>query len=607
MTVRGRTPLREALERLGVDRLVLGIHEAALPSAPGIETGRGSLASRGAAAFFRSVAALGFDGVQLGPSGMTDRGNPSPYDGTLFSRNLLSIDLEELPQESSREPLVSGEEVEALSRSLPSDAGSRVPYDLVLEGRWDLLGRAAARLERLGPDHPVNRRLEEFSRGARDWLPWDALYEALALHHGSPDWRTWPSDLDRRLAAPPPGERERAGIRRREVEALLPGPIATWRLGQLLAAEQRDQARKRLRAHGLDLYGDLQVGFSPRDEWRFRNLLLEDYRLGAPPSRTNPEGQPWGYPVLDPDLWGDPGDPGPALRFLDARLERAFRDFDALRIDHPHGLVDPWVYRPDPENPFRAVQRGARLFSTPDDPLHVALARWAIARPDQLDRTLTPWADDRVGDLDERQVRLYGRALERAVLAARQAGRSSRDVVCEILSTLPRPVGLVLQREGLGRFRVAQKANPADPADVYRPSNARPEDWVMLGNHDTPSIWEAIDRWRREGTIEDRAADTASRLAPPGPDRERLERELLSNPKSLARGMLADLLASPARQVYVFFTDLLGIAEPYNRPGEIHPDNWTLRVPPDYRRTLDDGPALDLAGACELALRTRPQ
>ena len=50
--------------------------------------------------------------------------------------------------------------------------------------------------------------------------------------------------------------------------------------------------------------------------------------MGAPPSRTNPDGQPWGYPVLDPrqyfrpDGQSSPPDDGPALALFRARLDQ---------------------------------------------------------------------------------------------------------------------------------------------------------------------------------------------------------------------------------------------------------------------------------------------
>src|SRR5207237_216326 len=89
---------------------------------------------------------------------------------------------------------------------------------------------------------------------------------------------------------------------------------------------------------------------------------------GAPPSRTNPEGQPWSYGVLDPALYGTRAQPGPAVQLLRLRVGKLLSELDGLRIDHPHGLIDPWVYRAAQPDPLRAVQQGARLFSSPDLP-----------------------------------------------------------------------------------------------------------------------------------------------------------------------------------------------------------------------------------------------
>jgi hypothetical protein len=59
----------------------------------------------------------------------------------------------------------------------------------------------------------------------------------------------------------------------------------------------------------------------------------------------------------------------------------------------------------------------------------------------------------------------------------------------------------------------------------------------------------------------------------------------------------------------VFFTDLFGMRELYNRPGVISPDNWSLRVPADYQRLyrerLGRNRAINLPLALAAALRAR--
>jgi len=114
-------------------------------------------------------------------------------------------------------------------------------------------------------------------------------------------------------------------------------------------------------------------------------------------------------------------------------------------------------------------------------------------------------------------LRPLARALVDAlVAAARRHGRDPADLSCEVLSTMPRPLGAVLARHGLGRWRVLQKANLADVHDVYRSEQAVRADWVMLGTHDTASIFAVIDGWADERRAR-WAEHLAHRLAlPPG-------------------------------------------------------------------------------------------
>jgi 4-alpha-glucanotransferase len=321
--------------------------------------------------------------------------------------------------------------------------------------------------------------------------------------------------------------------------------------------------------------------------------------MGAPPSRTNPAGQPWNYALLDPSRHA-----GAAMAFFQRRVEKMLGEFDGLRIDHPHGLIDPWIYRTGEPDPFHAVQNGARLFSSPDVP---HLAAHAIAREDQLDRTMPRHADAWVRDLSDEQVSRYATLFDALIATARRQGLATDDLVAEVLSTLPYPVGRVIARHGLGRFRVLQKMRLDDPADVYRSENAAPEDWIMVGNHDTEPIWRVAERWHEAGIAKAHAAHLADRLGPG--DRTRFVDVVASDPTRLARARLAELFVGPARHVSIFFSDLLGIREPYNHPGTISDENWSLRIPADFKtRYVADvqrGRALDLPRALAMALRAR--
>ncbi|RYZ42408.1 MAG: 4-alpha-glucanotransferase [Myxococcaceae bacterium] len=606
-----RSLVTEALEALGVTRWVLSLQDPSFPGLPGEDVGRGSPYSEGAARFLAFARDLGFTGIQLGPQGQTTAHNPSPYDGTLFSRNTLNVAL--APLTDPRGPWGALLSADTLARSVsdvPRGGGPEARYQhacrsqsLALQEVWETFVR-----ERSRSDLAVARRFAAFREEHRDWLEPDALFDALGARKGTPDdWRSWADSLEGRLYAPRPGEESQATARIQELLTLEAEAVEQYAFRQFLVHEQHGVLRERAAGWGLKLYGDLQIGFSPRDTWRRQGLFLGAYLMGAPPSRTNPEGQPWNYPVLDPEQYVAPEGPGPVLRFMDARLGKMLSEYDGLRIDHPHGLVCPWVYRAGSVDPLRAVQGGARLFSSPDLPDHPELARHAIVSPEQLDRTQSRHADGWVKWLTPEQVGCYARLFDTVVRTARERGRAREDVLCEVLSTLPFELSQVMARDGLGRFRVTQKADLNNPADVYRSENVAPEDWIMVGNHDTKSLWRLVGEWQWKHLLRAQADYLAQRLHPEAEGREDFACRLAADPGLLAQAKFADLFASRARSVMVFFADLLGMPDTYNAPGSVDPRNWSLRIPQDWARQYPErlraGAALNLPQVLAMALR----
>ena len=172
-----------------------------------------------------------------------------------------------------------------------------------------------------------------------------------------------------------------------------------------------------------------------------------------------------------------------------------------------------------------------------------------------------------------------------------------------------RPLAEVLARNQLGRFRVTQKAQVEDPRDVYRSDGARPEDWIMVGTHDTLPLRQVIDAWQRSGERARRADYLAARLAADPQERCCLRTRLARDPNALATAMFADLFRGPARNVQIFWTDLFGLRESFNRPGVVDGANWSLRVPADFQRAYREarqrGEAPDLAEALAWALHAR--
>ncbi len=560
--------IREGLAKLGIRRLLLAIHDVSFPSDSDEDLGRGSPATRASERLFAYARDLGFTGIQLGPQGQTARSNPSPYDGTIFSRHIGSIGAR------TWRSLIGDAAVDAVLVKGGGPARHHHAYD----ASHSLLDQT---YQAITPE--LRGIVATFRAEHAAWLEPDALHAALCAAAGGEGFREWEKrDRDLWWAHAP--------ARRAELLTKHAAAIERYALGQLIAHTEHARVRERA---GLQLYGDLQVGYSDADAWRFSGAFLDGYRMGAPPSRTNPEGQPWGYPVLDPAQYS-----GAAGDLVIARANKAFADYDSVRIDHPHGLVCPWVYRSDTDDHAQAVRDGARLFESPDLPDHPELATFAIPRPDQIDRSRPRYADDWVHSLDAGQVTQYAALFDRLVDAAQRNGRSITDLSCEVLSTMPAPLAAMLVRHGLGRWRVSQKANRDEPRDVYRVENAAREDWVMLGNHDTPPVLAAIRSWT-PAKRDQWGRHLAEWLHLPQPER-------LARDGFFATAMLAELFTSRAENVSIFFADLFGLEERFNVPGLVDDANWSLRLPADFDGmhafSLMDETAIDLPLAVELAL-----
>jgi 4-alpha-glucanotransferase len=576
--------IQAGLARLGVRRMLLAIHDVSFPADADEDLGRGAPSTRAADRLFAYARGLGFTGLQLGPEGQTSRDNPSPYDGTIFSRHLGNLAIGSLRPGGEFAGLVDDAE---LAAALLPTAGGPAQHARAHDACHALVAAAYARRD-ARPD--LVARLAAFRAANDHWLDRDALYAALSAAYAGAGHRDWPArDRDLWLLDHPAAAAARAVQLVHHAAA-----VDRYAFGQLLVHAEHARVRKGAARHQLALYGDLQVGFADADKWAYAAAFLPGYAMGAPPSRTNADGQPWGYPVLDPDQYASRA--GDLMR---ARADKAFAEYDSVRIDHPHGLVCPWVYASEhSDDPTAAVRAGARLFESPNLADHPRLARFAIASADQLDRTQARHADGWVTTLEPAQIDRYAYLFDQLIERAHRHGRDAGDLSCEVLSTMPYPLGAVLARHGLGRWRVTQKAKLDDPRDVYRSETAAPADWVMLGNHDTAPIFAVIRAWspaQREAW----ARHLTARLALPRPER-------LAQPGFLASAMLAELFVSRAENVSIFFADLFGYEDRFNVPGLVDAANWTLRLPADFEALHADrlarGAAIDLPLAIELAL-----
>ncbi|MBI5088790.1 MAG: 4-alpha-glucanotransferase, partial [Actinobacteria bacterium] len=152
-----------------------------------------------------------------------------------------------------------------------------------------------------------------------------------------------------------------------------------------------------VRATGVQLIGDLAVGFAPSgaDAHDFHDLLAMDMRIGAPPDEFNTDGQDWGIlPFVPWRLRAALYEP-----FIQT-VRAVLRGMDGLRMDHVMGLFRQyWVpeggtphdgayvrYRSDELLAILAIEATrAGVFVVGEDlgtiepAVHEAMARFRIA------------------------------------------------------------------------------------------------------------------------------------------------------------------------------------------------------------------------------------
>jgi 4-alpha-glucanotransferase len=605
--------IHAALALLGVERLTLAIHDQSFPSQSEEEIGRGSPYTRGGKRFTQFLSDLGFNAIQLGPQGKTSRSNPSPYDSTLFSKNELSISLVALAQDPYWEGLLSDDDIREASIDATAQR-TKQTYSSAFDAQYKALAKAYSNFsQRKDVLQHLWLAFAIWQKQQEHWLQRDSLFEALTLEYGTDDWRQW-SELDQSLFTAGALDNDEKKSRAAELHSRRAAEIDFFQFCQWVAHHQHQTYRQLAQSLGMKLYADLQIGFSQRDMWALRYLLLPNYLLGAPPSRTNPDGQPWGYPVLNPDLYWENSQEGkreygPALRWVTSRIDKLLQDFDGIRIDHPHGIVCPWIYKDDDPNPLQAVQQGARLFESPEVAEHPSLAKFAIVSPEQLNNHIPRYGDAWVSKLTDEQIEQFATIVQLIKERMIASGFEVRDLICEVLSSCPFPLKSILQKHKLGRFRVTHKAQPHNERDVYRSDNAQAEDWIMVGTHDTKPIWKVAEEWT-EGEVESWAEYLSMRIEPDDEEaRDNLYKKLCNDRSLFMTAIFADLFIGPARNISIFFSDLLGVAETYNRPGIVSDENWVLSVPNDfelqYAQRVERGKALDVRAALALALRAK--
>ena len=597
----------KALKELGKKNFALIIHGNSFPSEPGKNTGFGTPNSK-AGMNLMDFASGVFNAIQLGPQGKTKACDASPYTGTIFSNNPLFIDLEQLTKKEWGN-ILSESTYQKICNENPNKDINKTAYSYIFNAQEEALQEAYLNFKQWN-DKKLNKEFEKFKEENDFWLSKDALYEALIVENNNDYWPLWDNKTDRNLFNPKTEEEKKAAfLREKELRLKYADEINYYAFCQFVVAKQNEQTKKYAKKNDLKMIADRQVAFSDRDSWAYQSLFLDGWMLGCPPDYFSEDGQAWGFPVVDPKkMFNEDGSLGEAGLLLKQLYKKMFRENPGgVRIDHIVGLIDPWVYKagckPMPE------QGAGRLYSSPE---HPELSQYAIATMDDLNLELSSDKEKRVKKLTKEQIKKYGAMIEKIVIAAaKEEGLNKDSIVCEDLGTLTFPVESVMKEYELQGMRLTQFVKHDKPEHPYRCCNIVPHCWAMVGTHDNEpiSMWANAMINTHEGYLNvlNLVDDMYSELQ--GKDRDDFIVKLTTDAKALMNVKLAEIFASKAENIQVFFSDLFGLQQTYNTPGTSGDQNWSLRLPDNfeelYFRNAKDGWALNLPLILKMAIEAR--
>lgn len=663
--------IKEGLEALGKEEMVLIIHGGSFPSTSKTDTGFGNPNSTGAKNLIDFISGV-FTGIQLGPNGKTKECDSSPYMGTLFSANPLFIDLEQLtgdawgnilPKEDFNKIVLNNKQRGRASTNYSyiykeQDKALRTAYDNFFESK------APAVKE-------LKKEFEEYKKADENdpWLDNDALYEALSKKHNMDYWPLWEDELDKNLIGMKDTKEGKERIKQLRKDYAY--EIDFYKFVQFAYSKQIAETKKYANSKNVKFIADKQVALSDRDNWAYQNLFLNNWKLGCPPDYFAAEGQAWGFSVLNPKkLFNEDGSLGEAGEIIKKSIIKVFKEYNSLRIDHYIGLVDPWVY-PEGKTPMSADGAG-RLYSSTENP---SLKEYSNITDENIDivRILEntkhglAWSENDYVDgatLTEEQIDKYARYIDKIVLAAareaiagsakelealekaakspvtkkaQEAKRKLEEIdkkarnslIVEDLGAMTTPAAIVMHKRGLNGIKVAQFMDGGSKDSPYLPTafNNKGEEnyWYIAGSHDNEplSLW-AKRLVKQANTTSLRKQDVQKRenaknqieyiadyLYGSSKDYEAKKEKMYSDPKFLMQSVYAMMLKSPAKNIQIFFADLFGDTRVYNKPGTPSDFNWKTRPRNDfekqYDKALDNGMAFDFVSSIETAIKSREQ
>lgn len=584
--------VNEGLKLLGKQVDVI-LHNASAPAVKSENTGIGSLFSRTTVTkLFPFLKSHGITGIQQEPNGLRKVMDNSPYAPESNAKNIFMIPLEKLTTEEYGN-ILSKKTFDTIVNNNPSGDEVNYPYvrkmyDIALREAYNNgkdskeFAEFKATREQDYEQSAIYRVLSKINGIDNSfWGQGDSYtekdYKAVSKIAGEKDW----DKIDRNLYANKNSKESQARIA--ELKEKYKDDYDYFLFQQMILEKENEKSNQLAKETGIKIIGDSPVAPSEVETWVNKNLFLKGMAIGCPPDYFSKTGQRWGFKYYDPEkIFNKDGSLGEAGKALQKKYEEYFASFPGgIRLDHVIGLIDPFIYTISSKNMTSA--NSGRIYS-------LFSGRYQKKN-------------------DEEYAALFNKII---IPAAEKYGLKKSSIICEDLGDKTKPVKNVMKRLDLSGISITQ----FDDRGGKAPAN----NVIMIGSHDNNSFLEFIEDLfnyknkndsRETGRFMKKTNHLAEDTAPLGATKEEIKqysKELRRDKKKFLAASFAELFASPAKRVQIFFSDFWGLGKTYNRPGTTR-GNWALRLgedfEEDYYKAAAEGKAPNLAGAIAAALRHR--
>jgi len=575
--------LKPALDYLGTEEVAMIIHGTSYPQQE-FDLGVGSPYGEEALKLIKFEKLHGFNSNQLGPVGVIrDASHISPYKSTVFTKNYLFTDLNELTKDEYAN-ILSEETIDSVfNKTQPN--GENYAYSDFPEAfaNYQYCIKIANKnfKQKLAQNNPDALRLnEEFQafkkqKGADVYK--DALFEILVETYETMDFNKW-SDIDRNLIKGLEEKNPQSIDRYKKITMRSKDDFESYIFGQFIIDKQIKENTRARQDLNFKYINDLLVGFSLSDEWANQDLFLKDYRMGCPYGGANGP-QTWDIPVLDPQkLFTPDGELGKAGKYLKRKLYYALENFDNLRIDHALGLIDPYIY----------------------DRNSVEVADGRI--------NLSKFRGNNISNLPQIDPQgNYRKILDKIVLPTlAEHGIDKNYPVWEDLGTDTSVFNKIYHEEN-NLPGISQLEWTRGEQVMNKPN------WGLVGSHDSDPALQMIKKeWvRKSGAWNPMYLAGFLNSNPKYASyRDEFCEQISENDNDRVKAKFAELFLT-CKKVQISFADFFGINKTYNKGGEENDTNWKLRLNKDwendyYKNLSSDNPtAINMPEILKMAVRAK--